>query len=172
VEVPVERELLPGPEPEGRGRDRGPQALEVALAAPPRRQPGRRNLEQLARLEQLLERDVVRAREQVDPRVERLRQVVDARERDVAAAAGALGRPDQVLGREQTQRLADGRAADAEVGGEDGLVRQPRPARQLAFDDLLAQPAGDELIRLAYAATSAAMASRYRATEPEVVTSA
>ena len=87
--------------------------------------------------------------QQVERRVEELRDVVDARHRHVRAAARALRRPDEALRRQQAERLADRRAADAELTGQHGLVRQPLAAHELARDDQVAELVGHLLVRLA-----------------------
>ena len=71
-----------------------------------------------------------------------------ARHRDERAAAGALGRPDQALRGQESERLADGRPADAEVVGENRLLREAAALLEHALEDLLAQPSGDELVLL------------------------
>src|SRR5207245_2661862 len=83
---------------------------------------------------------------------EELRDMVDGRERYVGAAAGPLRRPDEALRGQQPQRLTHGRAADAELAREHGLVRKPLAARELAADDQVPQLVGDLLVRLADAA--------------------
>src|SRR6185503_18298951 len=75
--------------------------------------------------------------------------VVRRREDHEAPARRALRRADQVLRREDPQRLADRRAADAELHAQRRLVRQPVAGRDLAADDELAQLVGDLLVGLA-----------------------
>src|SRR5581483_9186531 len=129
VEVLVADELPLGAEAERLVGDR---------VAPPRREPRGGDLEELPRLEQLLERDVVGVREQRDAGLDELGDAADARQGDVRAAAGALGGTDQVLRRQDAERLADRRATDAEMDGEGGLVREPLAGLQLAVDDAVA----------------------------------
>src|SRR4029077_17736567 len=112
------------------------------------------HLEQLTGLEQLLERQVVCGGEQVDARAQRLRTVPGARNGDERAAAGPLGGPDQALRGQQPQRLADRRAADTELLGQHRLLRQAGALLEPPFEDLLAQPHRDQLVRLGYAVTS------------------
>src|SRR2546429_504606 len=90
----------------------------------------------------------VGSRQQVEVRAEELRQVVDRRERDVAAAARALRGADQVLRSEDAERFADGRPADAELACEVPLVRKPLAGRELSRRDQVAQLLGDLLARL------------------------
>ena len=80
--------------------------------------------------------------------VERLGDVGDARNLDVAAAADALRRPDQVAGGERAERLAHRRAADAELGREQRLARESLAVRALAPDDLPESGSRDLLVGL------------------------
>ena len=48
---------------------------------------------------------------------------------------GALGGPDEVLGRQDAQRLAHRAAADAELAGEHASLGSRGPAAELAADD-------------------------------------
>src|SRR5262249_58328690 len=81
-----------------------------------------------------------------DARVDEARYTLDARERDVRAAAGALRRTDQVVRRQRPERLAERRTADPELAGEHLLVREPRSRLQVAGDDERAQLLGDLLV--------------------------
>jgi hypothetical protein len=63
-------------------------------------------------------------------------------------APGALRGADEVLGREDAQRLPHRAAAHAEVPGEDRLVGQALSTRQLAAHDQLAQLVVDLLVGL------------------------
>ena len=71
---------------------------------------------------------------------------------------------------EHAQRLAHGRAADAEVGGEHRLVRQPLSGLELAVDDALAQPLGNQLVLLARPCGYSMPSSRLPATDVGVLT--
>ena len=63
------------------------------------------------------------------------------------------------------QRLAERRAADAELPREHLLVRQPRAGLQRALDDAAPELGGDLLVLLrGYAGTSAAISARYSST--------
>ena len=69
-------------------------------------------------------------------------------QRHVAAARLALRRAHEPLGGEQAERLANGRAADAEVARELRLRREPPALLELAGDDQLAELVGDLLVAL------------------------
>jgi hypothetical protein len=79
-----------------------------------------------------------------------------------APARRALRRPDEVLGREDPQRLAHGRAAHAELHAERSLVGEAVPRADLPADDELAQLVGDLLVRLAHALDPTERVARLR----------
>ena len=103
--------------------ERGADLLEIVLVAVARCDRGRGALEDLARLQEVLERDGVRGGQQAVVGDEELADAADRRLDDEVAARHALAGVDQVARGEDPQRLADGRARDAEIGGELGLAR-------------------------------------------------
>src|ERR1051325_67007 len=102
----------------------------MLASVPESREPRRGHLEQLTRLEQLLERDMALLREQVEAGSQELRHVGRGRSGDVAAARATLRRADQVLRRQQPQRFTHGRAADAVLPRELALDRKPLTAAE------------------------------------------
>jgi hypothetical protein len=58
VEVGVAGEVLAGSQPLGLAGDRGAEPVGIGVAPAPGGQPGRGHLEELARLQQLVERDL------------------------------------------------------------------------------------------------------------------
>src|SRR5204862_2030109 len=90
VEVGVVGELLGRGELARVGWDGRMQPLDGVVGTALRGEARRRDLQRLARLDQLLQGNVVCRRQQVERRVQELRYVVDARQRHVGAAAGTL----------------------------------------------------------------------------------
>ena len=150
VELGVVGELLGARERRrvvGHGRA---QAVEVRLRPSRCGESRGWNLDELTRLQQLLERDVPRLGQQCDVRLDEGGDVIDRGQRDEAATGRPLRRTDEPLCREHAQRLADRCPADAELPGERRLDRQPLARGELPRDDQLAELVGDLLVRLSH----------------------
>jgi hypothetical protein len=150
VEVPVVHELGLGVELGPVPRDRRAQPLDVAVGPSARGEACRGHFEQLARLDQLVERQVACVGQERDVGAQRLGDVVDGRQRDEAPTARPLRRADEALRGEQTERLAHGRPADTELAGQRRFGREPAPRSQPAADDQVAQLVGGLLVALAH----------------------
>ena len=91
------------------------QPVQVGLGVPRRALAGGEALEQPARLQEFLERDVVALRQRPDVGLQEGRDVVDGRQRHERPAARALGGADEVVRRQRPERLPDRPAAHAEL---------------------------------------------------------
>ena len=129
--------------------DRGLQALERLRGVAPGGQPRRRDLEELAQLQELVQRHRLGLRQQADVRGQEVGDVIGGGEDHEAAAGRALRRADQVLRGQDPQRLADRGAADAELHAERRLVRQSLTRGDRTAEDEVAQLVGDLLVGLA-----------------------
>jgi hypothetical protein len=111
------------------------------------RESGERDLEQHPRLEQLVELDALRLEHARDGRAHAQADPLLGCRRHEDPPAGTLGGADQVLAGEQPQRLAQRRAADAEVPREILLasepVSRPEPVGQHEQADPLSHDLGD-----------------------------
>ena len=131
-------------------RDRLLEASDVLVGGVERGAARDRHLERQPRVEQLLHRDRLRRQHQRDRLREVAAHALARRPRDEDAAGAAAADADQVGGRQQPQRLAHSRAADAELVGELLLGADPLARLELLLlqpdadlrRDLLARPGG------------------------------
>ena len=126
----VER-LAAGLEPDRGRRSPPPAARSISSSAFSAARPGERHLERHPRVEQLVHRDALGREHHRDRLAEVAAHALAGRARDEDPAGAAAADADQVRGGQQPQRLAQRRAADAELVGELLLGADPVAGLQL-----------------------------------------